>query len=101
MIGIGERRVHADVNMSLRSLKAREIEKLLDLDGTFAGGSLLEVGADSGGIAYCFAHPRDLNLKVSAVDVTYNRQHIDGFDFQVLISAQVKPASQPLQWDGL
>jgi SAM-dependent methyltransferase len=84
MDAIDRRGSHVDVNMSLRTLKAVKIEKLLNLGKQQRGGTLLEVGTGSGGIAHYFASKTDLDLAVSAVDVEDNRQVFDKFDFHVV-----------------
>lgn len=79
-----ERRAHADVNMVARALKAKKIEALLGLRAWPNGGSLLEVGTGSGGIAYHFAHGAAQHWRVSAVDIVDNRQVMEGYDFQLV-----------------
>ncbi|WP_114241715.1 bifunctional 2-polyprenyl-6-hydroxyphenol methylase/3-demethylubiquinol 3-O-methyltransferase UbiG [Dyella sp. C9] len=85
MLETMERKPHADIsNMPLRTLKARKIELLLGLDHSPAGGSLLEVGTGSGGIAHYFACQVPGQWRVSAVDVIDNRQLTEGYEFRLI-----------------
>lgn len=90
-----QRKAHADINMPIRAFKARKIELLLGLDGG-AGGSLLEVGTGSGGIAHYFAHHPRVRWDVSAVDVTDNRQLSDGYRFELITGCGLPFPSQSI-----
>ena len=77
------RKPHAVLDLETRQLKAKKIEKLLNLKSE-QEYKLLEVGTGSGGIASYFANHPEKKIKVKAVDVIDNRLVRDGFDFQLV-----------------
>jgi ubiquinone/menaquinone biosynthesis C-methylase UbiE len=71
--------------MFSRSLKARKIAALLNIDRRCShGDALLEIGTGTGGIAHYFAHCEAPHLKVSAVDVVDNRHLSEGYEFRLV-----------------
>lgn len=78
------RQAHADRDLAHRELKARKIERLLDLENPAAPSRLLEVGTGAGGIASYFATRPRGRFDVDAVDTVDNRQTSDGYRFQIV-----------------
>jgi SAM-dependent methyltransferase len=79
-----ERQPHAVLDLESRRLKARKIERLLDLDARPGPLRMLEVGTGSGGIAAYFANETSSRFNVDAVDVVDNRLLFDGYRFRLV-----------------
>src|SRR5512142_2563718 len=71
---------HATLDLGTREAKGRKIERVLDLPASH-GRRLLEVGTGAGGIAHYFAARSESPFDVDAVDVTDQRQVVDGYRF--------------------
>lgn len=78
------RQAHADRDLAQRQLKARKIERLLDLENPATAMRLLEVGTGAGGIARYFATRPHGRFEVDAVDTIDNRQTSEGYRFQIV-----------------
>jgi len=77
------RQPHAVLDLASRHLKAKKIEKLLNLSDYSRTLHVLEIGTGSGGIANYFGtHPR-LRCQVVATDVRDNRQIRDGYEYHL------------------
>lgn len=82
------RKPHVALDMASRYAKARKIERLLDLSLMTQPIRLLEIGTGSGGIAHYFATHPELLCEVHAVDVTDNRQVVDGYRYQQVFGVE-------------
>lgn len=66
-----------------RFAKAKKIESIIELEKKIKSEhKLLEVGTGSGGIAFYFAS--HYQQEVFAVDISDNRQFMDGYNFQLV-----------------
>ena len=83
------RQAHADRDLAQRELKARKIERLLDLENPATAMRLLEVGTGAGGIASYFATRPHGRFEVDAVDTLDNRQTSEGYRFQIVRDVQL------------
>lgn len=90
MESLFERKPHAALDIGSRLLKAKKIEKLLNIDPSETELRLLEVGTGSGGIANYFANFSEQKFKVHAVDLIDNRVISEGYNFQ-LVNGVVLP----------
>jgi len=80
-----ERKPHFSDDLASRRLKARKIEKLLDLGSVGRPIRMLEVGTGSGGIANYFGTHPSIRAEVDAVDVHDNRVVSEGYRFRQVV----------------
>lgn len=77
-----QRQAHAVLDTSSRVAKAKKIEILMQFGSYTEPLRVLEIGCESGGIAYYFATHATLECEVFAVDVYDNRLVSDDYHFQ-------------------
>lgn len=83
------RQPHTVLDLPSRYLKARKIERLLNLAAMPQPLRLLEIGTGSGGIAHYFATHPTLRCEVTAVDVNDQRLVRDGYVFRQVIETML------------
>lgn len=73
-----------------RIVKAQKIESIIQLDRLFQkNDSILEIGTGSGTIAHYFAHKKDMQFHISAIDVVDSRTLKDGYQFQIVDGTKI------------
>lgn len=77
------RQAHVVTDLPSRALKAKKIERLLDLQNLNLNRPIriLEIGCGSGGIAHYFATAAHLECQVTALDIHDNRQLTENYEF--------------------
>lgn len=68
-----------------REIKAHKIERIINSNRQFQNNdSILEIGTGSGGIASYFAHKKDKQFHITAIDVVDSRTFKEGYQFQLV-----------------
>lgn len=73
-----------------RIVKAQKIESIIKLNRLFQkNDSILEIGTGSGGIASYFAHKRDMQFHITAIDIVDSRALKDCYQFQLVDGTKI------------
>lgn len=73
-----------------RIAKAQKIESVIQLNRLFQiNDSILEIGTGSGGIASYFAHKKEMQFHITAIDVVDSRTLKDGYQFQIVDGTKI------------
>lgn len=73
-----------------RIAKAQKIESVIQLNRLFqVNDSILEIGTGSGGIASYFAHKKEMQFHITAIDVVDSRVQKEGYQFQIVDGTKI------------